>query len=120
MVDSSPSTADQVCPPANAAPMCNPHNFSQLSTLEGISWTSIYYGGLPGGITCMDHPITYPDGDKEVKVYQYTWCDQAECGGCLYYAHRIIRQSCGLPAGAQFTSDHCCVRFETYPFCSSS
>ncbi|CAL1392620.1 unnamed protein product [Linum trigynum] len=127
MIHYSSSAADPTCPPPNAAPVCSPYNLSDAGTQERVSWQSVQYGGIGCLLPPIQYPGDNPDDDRKTTIYQYMSCQTTtdlkdpRCTDCIKGAYEFVAESCGSQvAGAQYATDDCCVRYETYPFCKKN
>ncbi|CAL1409031.1 unnamed protein product [Linum trigynum] len=90
---------------------------------------------LPGGV--QEGLLGFIDGDKLVNpdtdvctgdtvsgtaFTVYVGCNRKfptdPCKDCVNGARTVMRKHCPDAAGAQAAARHCCVRYETYKFCT--
>ncbi|CAL1409311.1 unnamed protein product [Linum trigynum] len=101
------------CGTPQGRPICGGGEFSYTNTQDALlSSFRVYLGCRPADK--LSEPIT---------VYGHSWCRDIDtgnnCPSCLSDAIHAIEGQCPNRAGAQYATEDCCVRYETYDFCSS-
>ncbi|CAN0877900.1 hypothetical protein LINGRAHAP2_LOCUS12150 [Linum grandiflorum] len=115
-LDPGPSgTYNVACGRANIAP--EPEIIQKL--LNGIR-TEYILNVYPHPTLCM-YPIRYDH--REIMVHGYAFCSKGTtgrgCDLCLGSAIHVIANTCDAGAVAvQASSERCCIRYESKPFCN--
>ncbi|CAL1379767.1 unnamed protein product [Linum trigynum] len=115
IIPTAHATVFPECTAPNGRP-CSGEDFFSTTTQDDVLTAVQGYSG------CRRRSDIY-DGGQPILVYGHSSCDNYDsddrCVNCLSEAAKMIRKNCLYKAGAQYASEHCCIRYETYNFCST-